>query len=178
MLIISVKDVSVQSRHVHAHSLLKSCLRLHGIAYETDCGLVRNKYGKPSLETGCGVHFSLTHAEGIAACVTSPFECGIDAEPVKKYRPNVVRRAFSRSEQEQLEALDSEDERILLFTRLWTLKEAYVKALGIGISYPLAEAEFDLSDGSIRTPIQDFTFRNYLVCGERFSVSVCYSNKK
>lgn len=173
MLIISLKSVPKDGQHSHAHSLLRACLILHGIEYTCDTPLSVGEYGKPSLAEHPEIRFNLTHSDGIAACIVSGHECGIDAEPVKKYRPNVVRRAFSEEEKAALDALASDEERAMLFTRIWTLKEAYVKALGIGISFPLNTVSFSFADGRITASVEDFEFRQYIVDGGKAVVSVC-----
>ena len=59
--------------------------------------------GKPSLALFPDIHYNISHAEGIAACIVSDFECGIDCERVREYRPNVMKRAFSEKEREIVE---------------------------------------------------------------------------
>ncbi len=169
VIMISIIDLPKKQDHSHAHSLLSQCLRVRGIDYSEDA-LSYGEQGKPYLP-GSDIHFNISHSSGIAACIVSGRECGIDCEAVKKYRPGVVRRVCSEKEKAMLEAV-SEEERPQLFYRLWTLKEAYVKMLGIGISYPMAEAEFLFSGGKIITDL-DCDFRQYILRRGKYIVSVC-----
>lgn len=170
MIMISIMEKDVKEQHSHAHALLRECLRRRGIAYDSSTPLVKGKQGKPSLAEHPEIHFNLSHAKGIAACIVSENECGIDCEKVRPFRENVMRRAFSGQERALVADSDEPDK---MFFRLWTLKEAYVKALGIGISYPLAEAEFSFREGEIVTEIRGYSFRQYLIRGGEYIVSVC-----
>ncbi len=172
MIMISLMELDVKSQHTHAHALLRECLKKRNIRYDEGTPLVKGRLGKPSLAEHPDVHFNLSHAKGIAACVVSDSVCGIDCEAVRPYRENVVRRAFSEEEQQLLGTVSGE-ERDRLFTRLWTLKEAYVKALGDGIAYPLNTASFLFGESGILTNIEEYRFRQYLIRGGRFVVSVC-----
>lgn len=171
MLLISVKNVPKEQHHSHAHSLLRSCLGSMGIDYNKNSQVVKNKLGKPSLADFPHVHYNLTHADGIAACIVSKNHCGIDAEKIRSYRENVVRRVFSDAEKAMFESAPQE-QRNRLFFRLWTLKESYVKAIGIGVSYPMNAVEFSFQDNRIISNIQDHAFRQYEIDGE-FIVAVC-----
>ncbi len=171
MLIISLKALTHEQQHDYAHSLLKSCLLYHGTELNEDKDFIFNKYGKPSLKDFPDIHFNVTHADGITAAVTSCVPCGIDAEPVREYRPNVMRRVFSESERKLVEEALPE-KRDELFFRLWTLKESYVKMLGIGISYPMKTVEFSFEGGGIISSAENCRFRQYVIDG-RFVVSVC-----
>ena len=172
MIMISLMELERKAQHDHAHALLRECLKKRNIPYNENTPIVKTKLGKPSLAEYPDVHFNLSHANGITACVVSDSVCGIDCEGIRPYRENVARRAFSESERELLEAVSGE-ERDLLFVRLWTLKEAYVKALGDGISYPLDKASFSFEDGEIVTDIEGYRFRQYVIRKGKFVVSVC-----
>lgn len=172
MIMVSLMELDVKKQHDHAHALLRECLKKRNICYDESTPLLRSELGKPSLAERPDVHFNLSHAKGIAACVVSDRECGIDCEGIRDYRPNVVKRAFSEEEQRLLEAVSGE-ERDRLFTRLWTLKESYVKALGEGIAYPLNKVSFSFSEGEIVTDIEGYRFRQYLIRDGSFVVSVC-----
>lgn len=177
MLLISLKEVPKKEQRSHAHKLLRECLRTRNIEYVTDSTpIVRNEHGKPSLAEYPEIKYNLSHASGIAVCFISDTECGVDCEGVRPYRPNVVKRAFSENEKILIENAP-ENERDLLFFRLWTLKEAYVKAIGIGISYPLNTVEFSFDGKRIISSVKDHTFRQYILKDGKFIVSVCTENK-
>lgn len=173
MLLISLKEVPKKEQRSHAHKLLRECLRTRHIEYVIDqTPIIRNEHGKPSLAEFPEIKYNLSHADGIAVCLISGTECGVDCEGVRPYRPNVVKRSFSDSEKLMIENV-SENERDFLFFRLWTLKEAYVKAIGIGISYPLNTVEFSFSDGIIKSSVKGYRFRQYILKDRKYIVSVC-----
>ena len=176
MLLISLKEVPKKEQRSHAHNLLRECLRTRRIEYVTDVTpITRNEHGKPSLTEYPEIKYNLSHADGIAVCLVSDSECGVDCEGVRPYRPHVVRRAFSESEKSIIENA-SDTERDLLFFRLWTLKEAYVKAIGIGISYPLNTVEFSFDGDKIISSVKGYHFRQYILKDGKFIVSVCTKN--
>lgn len=172
MLMISIKDMDKRELHSHAHRLLRECLRPYSIDYGEDTPVIKGKMGKPSLEGFPDIHYNLSHADGIAACIVSGSECGIDCERIREYRPNVMKRVFSDSERSMVESAAEENKNELFF-RLWTLKEAYVKAIGIGISYPMNTVEFSFEDGRITANREGCRFRQYIVRDRRFVISVC-----
>ena len=98
-------------------------------------------------------------------------ECGIDCEKIRPTRTNVMRRAFSETEKALVEN-SPESERDLMFTRLWTLKEAYGKAIGKGINYSMNVTDFSFNDGEITTAVAGYRFRQYIIKGE-YIVSTC-----
>ena len=172
MLLISLMDVEKKQHHAHAHSLLRECLKKYGIAYDENTPVVKNEMGKPSLAEHPEIFYNLSHADGIAACYVTDAECGIDCERVRPYRPNVMKRAFSESERQLME--DTPDaERDLMFFRLWTLKESFVKTIGIGISYPLADVNFSFIGDNIICNENNFLFRQYIIRGGEYVVSLC-----
>lgn len=176
MLLISLKDLEHKEYHAHAHNLLRECLKVHRIDYSEDTPVTKNEMGKPSLTEYPHIRYNLSHAKGIAACIVTDRECGIDCEQVRKCSKGVMRRAFTEKERALVESLP-EEEQDGMFTRLWTLKESYVKAIGVGVSYPLDTVEFLFEGDEIITNITDCSFRQYLIRGGRYIVSVCRINK-
>lgn len=172
MLIISLKKLSHDKQHEYAHKLLRSCLKKSGIDYSDKTEIICGEYGKPALADYPGIHYNITHADGITACITGKTECGIDAEMVRRYRPNVIRRAFSDAEKKLMDEA-AEEEKNLLFFRLWTLKEAYVKAIGIGVSYPMSTAEFSFDGDEIIADIEGYSFKQYILGDGEYVVSIC-----
>ena len=173
MLLISLKEVPKKEQRTHTHNLLRECLRTRCIEYVTDVTpVIRNEHGKPSLAEYPEINYNLSHADGIAVCLVSDTVCGVDCEKVRPYRPNVVRRAFSENEKFLIDN-SPDNQRDLLFFRLWTLKEAYVKAIGIGISYPLNTVEFSFVGDKIISSVKNYHFRQYIIKDVKFIVSVC-----
>ncbi len=82
-----------------------------------------------------------------------------------------MRRAFSETEKALVEN-SPESERDLMFTRLWTLKEAYGKAIGKGINYSMNVTDFSFNGGEITTAVAGYRFRQYIIKGE-YIVSTC-----
>lgn len=97
-----------------------------------------------------GWHFSLSHCEGAVALLVADAPCGVDVERIRRARTlAVARRYFSADEAAWLEALPA-DEQDSAFFRLWTLKEAAVKALGTGLAGNMARLAFAIGEAESR----------------------------
>lgn len=104
-----------------------------------------NSYGKPSLagpgKTGpeiSDLRFNLSHSSGMVVCgLALGREVGVDVEnPDRKTDPDISGRFFAPSEA-GLVARCPEPEKKACFYDIWTLKEAFIKARGKGLSIPL-----------------------------------------
>jgi 4'-phosphopantetheinyl transferase len=104
--------------------------------------------GKPHIhpkEEGAGaLTFSLSHTRGLVACaVAHGADVGLDVERVDRVAAPqaIASRHFAQSE---IRLLDScaPGEHAMRFIELWTLKEAYVKATGAGLTMPLDSFAF------------------------------------
>ena len=95
--------------------------------------------GKPAVASAGNLQFNLTHSGGIAAVAfTTDCQLGIDMEhirPVEEMQ-QIADRNFSAEEAAELMLLP-ENEREPAFFRCWTRKEAYIKAIGDGLSCAL-----------------------------------------
>ena len=106
------------------------------------------KRGKPALARNfadSGLRFNLSHCNDVAVyAFSSGREIGIDVEAVRLMHDadDIAARFFSPREYEAYLALDPRD-RPLGFFNCWTRKEAFIKALGEGLYYPLDR--FDVS---------------------------------
>ena len=99
--------------------------------------------GKPELLGG--PHFSLSHSQDLALCALSPSRrLGVDVEALRPVAEAeaIARRWFTASEMEVYEGARAvrPDEA---FFRVWTRKEAYLKALGTGLAGLSAHADPD-----------------------------------
>jgi 4'-phosphopantetheinyl transferase len=96
-------------------------------------------YGRPEIASPRStLRFSLSHTRGLAACaVVRDREIGLDVEAIPARAPlDVADHFFSPSEADDVRRT-SDRHRAGRFIEYWTLKEAYVKARGIGLSLPL-----------------------------------------
>ena len=99
-------------------------------------------HGKPSLDGGhaeSGIHFNVSNSgDGLLVAVARGRELGVDLEAVLPVsdRDAVARRFFSVPENLVYDTIPH-DARDLAFFTCWTRKEAYIKALGEGLTMPL-----------------------------------------
>jgi 4'-phosphopantetheinyl transferase len=112
----------------------------------------RGAGGRPALAApfaATGLHFNVAHTPGmVVMAVGSVPRLGVDVEASDKPVPlPVARRYFSAREAAALDALPPEA-RPRRFLRLWTLKEAYLKAVGEGLPGGLDRMTFTLDDGA------------------------------
>lgn len=106
-------------------------------------------YGKPLLRnTGAGpIEFNLSHAgEWGVVAVSERAAVGIDVEQIRDKRDlaALARRFFTPDEQRGIEALPAA-EFVDAFYRVWSRKEAYMKATGAGLS--MGTATFSVAVG-------------------------------
>lgn len=130
---------------VMAHALLRRALsaRLPGTP-PAAWRIERAPGGRPRLAGG-GPGISLAHARGLVACALAPTEAlGVDAEAPACAIPEALEEAaLHPAERAALAALPGEA-RARAFLRLWTLKEALLKASGAGLREPPAGFGFTL----------------------------------
>lgn len=109
-----------------------------------DVPLQRDANGRLQLGAPTRCHISLSHSRSLVAIVVADAACGVDIEqPCKVDEMKLAQRYFSAAEARWLASCD-EERRRLEFFRLWTLKEAAVKALGEGLANNLARLAFSL----------------------------------
>jgi 4'-phosphopantetheinyl transferase len=98
--------------------------------------------GKPRLSSGYGeIAFNLSHTDGFAlVAVTRQGRVGVDIEKMNAANDSLdlARRYFSAHESQELYAYPNPAEQQAAFYRCWTRKEAFLKALGDGLSRPLS----------------------------------------
>ena len=141
------------------HALVRSVLSYYTNIAPSDWCFTHGKHGRPEIhpDTGSRLRFNLTHTRGLVACVvTLDVDCGIDAELLcERSNPlGVAKRMFSPPE---LEALGQREGGDFLdyFYEHWTLREAYVKARGIGISFPTRRLCFNTEGKKVSVEFDD-----------------------
>jgi len=141
-----------RQRFVATRALLRTILASYLARDANGLSFCYSKKEKPSLgpaHVESGVNFNVSHSGGIALLAFARRrEIGVDVEQV---RPDsdlkaIARRFFSAHEQNELDALPTE-EKAEAFFRCWTRKEAYIKATGDGLSLPLSQFDVSLAPG-------------------------------
>lgn len=117
-----------KTRSAGAGWLLQYALEQAGISKETQIFEI-SPLGKPFLKDQPHIHFSLSHSGPWAVCAIGNAPLGVDVEQ-PRCTMEIARRFFRKDE-----LPETEDKDFLL--RLWTAKEAFVKAIGLGLTAPL-----------------------------------------
>lgn len=139
-----------------AHALLRRVLSLETGVPEAGLELRRTARGRPFVcepaggwpRGSGGIDFSLSHCRGAnAVAVARHRRVGVDVERYdrKEPDPDRIADAFSAEERAWLGTVMCRAERARATLRLWTLKEAYAKARGLGLALPFDTFTFRLA---------------------------------
>lgn len=109
------------------------------------------KYGKPYLAESNNsiLRFNLAHSHELAVyAFTLGREVGVDLEYIKHIpeMEQIAASFFSERESAVLKSLPA-DQKQEAFFNCWTRKEAYIKAIGDGLTYPLDQFDVSLIPG-------------------------------
>lgn len=137
--------------HLVARTLLRTTLsRYVGEVAPAEWRFAANAHGRPHVAGPAldrDLRFNLSHTKGLVAlAVAEGFDVGADVEDIKRSLDlmRVARGVFAPAELAALERA-APHQRQAMFFAFWTLKEAYIKARGMGLSLDLGGFAFDLS---------------------------------
>ncbi|MDO4187516.1 MAG: 4'-phosphopantetheinyl transferase superfamily protein [Lachnospiraceae bacterium] len=135
-----LKTDADKKRSVCVEYLLNEMINEVVEGIEVPVMLTYDEKGKPHIYDNDGkdaIQFSLSHSGDYVACIVSDRECGIDIEKHSDRRDyeKIAKRICTESE---LKMIKSSEE----FYDLWTLKEAILKATGMGLSLDMRKVEF------------------------------------
>ena len=142
-----------QRRFAAAHGVLRLLLGRYLEVAPAELRFVTGAHGKPGVVTpkrngDPALRFNLAHSGEMGLFVfAKDREVGVDLEEIdaRTARPALAERFFAPGERSSILAR-TPDERPQYFARLWTLKEAYLKALGLGLTQPLDSFEIGLEN--------------------------------
>lgn len=128
-----------------AHALLRSMLsEATGISTRLWC-FVTGEFGKPALAAHfreCNLHFNISHTRGLVACAIARHEVGVDVERSDRTIDLDIARHYFAPEEVHLLRSFPPGQQDRVFFRFWSLKEAFIKATGEGLSRPLDSFAF------------------------------------
>jgi 4'-phosphopantetheinyl transferase len=139
-------------------------------------------HGRPEIDPPCGLTFNLANHPTLIVCAIRPGpELGVDVEPLTR-GPEILALAGSVFAPDELAALRAlpelaQPDRALA---LWTLKEAYIKARGLGLSLPLDGFAFSFDDSHTRISFaptitdmpERWTFRTFDLLDHRIALAL------
>ena len=142
------KSGLMRDRFIAVRSLLRQTLahylKVQPAGLQFDIG----EYGKPFLACG-SLHFNLSHTGDYMLIAVANFpDIGVDIEKLiqRSSLDAIAKRVFSEGELKLWRQLAPE-QQLTGFYRLWTKKEAFVKAVGRGIALGMELCEFELEQG-------------------------------
>lgn len=145
--------------NANAKELLKESLKKdYNIS---DYEIIYNEYNKPYLKNE-KIYFNISHSNRTIVLVISDKEIGVDVEYFV-YKESVVRKYFTNNEQNEIQ---NSTNKVYDFTRIWVIKEAFVKMKGIGISYGL----INVDTTKIKEQIE-------LIENEKYLIAICKSEE-
>ncbi|MCR4755169.1 MAG: 4'-phosphopantetheinyl transferase superfamily protein [Lachnospiraceae bacterium] len=110
--------------------------------------IARDDHGKPYLKGHENVCFNLSHSGDYIALAYGDAPIGIDVQEVRNVSDSFIKRILNDSETELYDSTD-----MVTVCRIWTIKEAYSKLIGLGLSYDFRNCVIDTDNATIH----DFT---------------------
>ncbi len=126
-------------QNIASAAVLDDAFSAHGFR-ERDAELIYGQYGKPYVKDK-SIFFNLSHSGEYAVCAVSDREVGIDIQEMGALKMKVARRYFTENECKYILSQPDSDKAADMFYRLWSLKESFVKAVGLGINLPFKSFE-------------------------------------
>jgi 4'-phosphopantetheinyl transferase len=143
------------AKHRHQYLVSRALVRTTLSRYTgidpRDLYFFKNDYGRPEIifkGTTIPLRFNLSHTDGLIACaVVLKDDIGMDVEKIDRRGIDLecADRYFSQKEVSDLHQVQEKSKRERFFD-YWTLKESYIKARGMGLSIPLDQFSFHVSE--------------------------------
>ena len=160
------KVISSQNQYLVGKGMARWLLssdksRLNELVFEIEA------HGKPFVSNpeSSRKPFNLSHTDGLVGCLIgcqSHLQVGVDVEGLdRRTSTELANRYFAAPEIAHLERVQDPVAKKKLFLKIWTLKEAFIKAIGTGLRTPLSDFAFHHCDDSnpkiefLNTHLQD-----------------------
>lgn len=134
-----------------AHALLRRVLVRHSRRLPGRWGVGQLAHGKPVIVDMDGtpyeaLSFNVSHTPGCVACVVGVDACvGVDVVRVRALPSASLVHDVCGAPMEQAALAHADDrEREIVFAEIWGLKEAFLKAVGVGWAVPVPQLAFDV----------------------------------
>ena len=133
-----------QRRFTVARAGVKQILARYLDCSVQDVHFTTNQYGKPTLSPATNLQFNVSHSHERALLAVTTATVGVDIEHLcdKERGDDIAQRFFSAAECQDYGEV-AKPLRSQAFFHAWTRKEAFIKAIGMGLSFSLSD--FDVS---------------------------------
>ena len=151
------KNADASHQFLIGRVLLRQCLANKLQRAPAQFDFLTTEQGRPFL-ADTALDFNLSHTTGVVALIVGQHpQVGIDIENTHRGGAllEIAVRFFHPKEHPSIRALADASAQNALFFRLWTLKEAYVKAMGSGLQRDLSSFYFSLGQ-DFKIDLQDF----------------------
>lgn len=145
---------------------------------ENNLIFLKNDYGKLFVK-GHSISFNLTHSGEWLGFAFDELPIGIDIEKIKCIDDRIINVVFTSEEVEVFQSLSTKDKQEYFFS-IWTLKESFIKAKGMGLYLDFKKFSLIIDQQiTIKTYFQDnnnWFFKQYDI-DPNYKFSVCSLNK-
>ncbi len=159
---------------IAASLLIDQGLREYGLR-EKNVIYSYGEYGKPYFRDYPSIHFSLAHSGNMAAVAFSDALIGCDIEHIRPYDEDIASMCFMQGEKN---LILSSDDTSFAFTRLWCIKESFLKAIGLGLQGGMKSFEVK-TDGDKVHFIENFDRKRWKITTDvvdNHFIAVCEEN--
>ena len=140
--------------------------------YFVDSDVATDKHGKPYF-VNSDLKFNLSHSGRYVVAAVSDYEIGIDIQKKKADKHRIAEKNFLQGECAYINAGANDEERHQRFCEVWTLKEAYLKNIGIGLRKPLNSFEIVFRpEGPVIRNQTEFKCTQFKM-NDKYIVSIC-----
>ncbi len=157
--------------HMAAGMLIKDMCDKLGIS---DPVVGRDKHGKPYIEDHPEVCFNLSHSGEYAVIAYGDRPVGIDIQEKRRVSESFATRILNETEKQLYDLTDAD-----MICRVWTMKEAYSKLIGLGLSYDFRNCVIDREHSRIDDTTGIYisgTYKGYRVDNDTYMTVVYESS--
>ena len=112
-----------------------------------DSTLVFNQYGKPDFKDST-YHFNISHSNDMCIMSISDEEIGVDVQYIQNFEEDRLDRLTRRVYNDNDYNFYNTDDNTT-FTQIWTIKEAYLKYIGLGLIKNIHDIVIDYEDNTV-----------------------------
>jgi 4'-phosphopantetheinyl transferase len=136
------KQISLWAKQLLIHKIQEK-----GLQFDTEINY--SKEGKPFFVFNSSLQFSISHTNNYIAIAFCEKSIGIDIEKERKSKLEIANRFFHPKEAEYLRNIKDKEEQNKAFTKIWTIKESYVKCIGTGIANNFKSFYIELPESTL-----------------------------